>query len=342
LSDARRKRPGFYWLYLLVLGIGVLVLLAAGVAAESLRLSQAGSQSLSTCQGLVWPLSCIVLLQSAAIALLFKKMRQRERAERLLQQEQLLQEGVNRDLEQRIRQEVEKSRAKDRLMLQQSRFAAMGEMIGNIAHQWRQPLNTLGLVIQQIQMEQEKGVMTDRLMKERVGKAMELLLNLSRTIDDFRNFFGQEVEAAPFKLAQVAVKTVNFFEPSCQDHDIKVSIEGGSDLLFTGRANEFSQALLNILNNARDALLESRPAKPWIAVGIRDDQQRTVITVRDNAGGIDAEIIGKIFDPYFTTKEEGKGTGIGLYMAKSIIGRNMHGQLSVSNLTEGAEFKIVI
>ena len=341
MAHARDTAAGYSWLFILILGGGVVALLGVGAAAE-LRPSPAAPAPLpegEQLKGAVWFLICVVLLQGAAIALLLKKMRWRERAERVLQQER---EGVNRDLELRITQEVEKSREKDRLMLQQSRFAAMGEMIGNIAHQWRQPLNMLGLLIQQMQMEQEKGVMTDRLMEERVGKGMELLLYLSRTIDDFRNFFRPELEAKPFKLAQVVVKTVGFFEPSCQDHKIKITIEGESDLVFTGHANEFSQALLNILNNARDALLTNAPAMPWIAVGMRDDELRSVVTIRDNAGGIDVDIMDKIFDPYFTTKEEGKGTGIGLYLAKSIIKRNMRGQLSVSNLAEGAEFKIII
>jgi two-component system, NtrC family, C4-dicarboxylate transport sensor histidine kinase DctB len=267
---------------------------------------------------------------------------QRKRAERLMQEEQLQRKVLTRTLELRISEEVERSREKDRLMLQQSRFAAIGEMIGNIAHQWRQPLNMLGIVIQQMQMEQEKGLMTDRLMEERVGKGMDLLLNLSRTIDDFRSFFRPAMAPAPFKVAAAVAKTVRFFEASCSEHGIKVSVEGKSALVYIGHVNEFSQALLNILNNARDALLDTGAADPRIVVALRDDAQRSVVTVRDNAGGIDPDIIEKVFDPYFTTKEEGKGTGIGLYMAKTIIDRNMKGRISVRNLEDGAEFQIVI
>ena len=266
----------------------------------------------------------------------------RKRAERRMQQEQLRREELNLTLELRVCEEVEKNREKDRLMLQQSRFVAMGEMIGNIAHQWRQPLNKLGIVMQQMHMDQEKGVMTDRLMEERVGKGMDLLLSLSRTIDDFRNFFRPEKEAALFNLAGAVVKTVIFFAASCIDHNIKVSIDGESDLMHLGHLNEFCQALLNILNNARDAHLERRVDDPLIAVCMRDEERRSVVTIRDNAGGIPSEIIDKIFDPYFTTKEEGRGTGVGLYMAKSIIDRNMQGRISARNLVDGAEFTIVI
>ena len=344
MADSRKKVTLFFRFYLLII-VGVTLALPAVGAAAELRPGQAALHLLPEgprLEGALPILLCVVLLQSAAIVLLLRKMRQRERAERILQKEQLHQDELTRNLERRILAEVEKGREKDRLMLQQSRFAAMGEMIGNIAHQWRQPLNMLGLLIQQMQMEQEKGEMTDRLMEQRVAKGMELLLYLSRTIDDFRNFFRPELEAAPFKLAQVVVKTVGFFAPSCQDHNIKVTVEGKSDLVFTGHANEFSQALLNILNNARDALLERAPAQPYIRVKMRDDQRRSVITISDNGGGIDEEVIDKVFDPYFTTKEEGKGTGIGLYMAQSIISRNMQGEILVANLAEGAEFKIVV
>ena len=266
----------------------------------------------------------------------------RQAAQRQMLQQQHALEQMNRTLEQRIAGEVEKSREKDRMMMQQSRFAAMGEMIGNIAHQWRQPLNMLGIVIQQMQMEQEKGELTTEVMEQRVAKGMELLLYLSRTIDDFRNFFRPGIEPRPFSLAKAVAKTVAFFEPSCADQGIKVTVEGKSALMYTGHVNEFSQALLNILNNARDALLESASPHPGIVISLHDDGCRGIVTVRDNAGGIAPEVLDKIFDPYFTTKEEGKGTGVGLYMTKSIIERNMQGQVCVRNLADGAEFKLII
>ena len=257
-----------------------------------------------------------------------------------LQQSEL--ELLNRTLEQRIAGEVEKSREKDRMMMQQSRFAAMGEMIGNIAHQWRQPLNMLGILIQQMQMEQEKGELSAEVMQERVTKGMDLLLYLSRTIDDFRNFFRPGIEPRPFSLAKAIAKTVDFFEPSCSERGIKVTVEGNSALMYTGHVNEFAQALLNILNNARDALLERRPEEPGIVIALHDDGRRGIVTVRDNAGGIAPEVLDKIFDPYFTTKEEGKGTGVGLYMARTIIERHMQGSIGVRNLATGAEFTIVL
>jgi len=257
-------------------------------------------------------------------------------------EEQKQREEMNRTLEERICEEVERSREKDRLMLQQARFAAMGEMIGNIAHQWRQPLNKLGLALQRMQMEQEKGILTDQLMEERVANGMDQLLGLSRTIDDFRNFFRPDSDPAPFSLAGAVQKTVGFFEASCNEHNIKIAIEGNSSLVCNGHVTEFRQALLNILNNARDALLDNRIAEPAITIILRDEERRSVLTVRDNAGGIKPEIIDKIFDPYFTTKGKGTRTGIGLYMAKTIIDQQMQGRIYASNAAEGAEFRIVL
>jgi len=266
--------------------------------------------------------------------------RKKDERDRQHQQQEL--ERLNHTLEQRIAEEVEKSREKDRLMMQQSRFAAMGEMIGNIAHQWRQPLNMLGIVIQQMQMEQEKGHLTNEVMEQRSAKGMELLLYLSRTIDDFRNFFRPDIEPRPFSLAKAVAKTVEFFEPSCSCHGIKVTVEGTSALMYTGHVNEFSQALLNILNNARDALVEGHAGQPCIAIVLHDEGKRGVVTVRDNGGGMAPGVIDKIFDPYFTTKEEGKGTGIGLYMARTIVERHMQGSIFARNLPDGAEFTVII
>ena len=265
-----------------------------------------------------------------------------KRAESLLSQERAQREEMTRNLEERIREEVDRSREKDRLMLQQSRFAAMGEMIGNIAHQWRQPLNKLGIVLQRLQMEQENGELTETLMEQRVGDGMGLLLGLSRTIDDFRNFFRPEAAPEPFSLAGAVVKTVRFFEASCADYHIRIVIEGDSSLIYNGHVVEFRQALLNILNNARDAHLERGGADPSITVGLRDEEHRCVLTVRDNAGGVDPAIIDKIFDPYFTTRGMGNRTGIGLYMAKTIIDQQMQGRIMVRNMLDGAEFRIVL
>lgn len=319
---------------------GIVLCGAGAVAGAGVR--QLPPLTASGSEEFLYPLLCLSVVQGITIVLLWLVLRgERRRALALRQAQQQEQELRERE-QARAEAEAEKAREKDRLMLQQSRFAAMGEMIGNIAHQWRQPLNMLGLLIQQMQMEQEKGTMTDQLMEQRVQKGMELILTLSRTIDNFRSFFRPQLQPALFRPAQVVDRTVAFFRPGCENNNISITVEGSSEQVLNGHANEFSQAVLNILDNARDALLDNGRRESWIRVRIGEEGSRSVVTISDNAGGIDESILHKVFDPYFTTKEEGKGTGVGLYLAKSIISRNMKGELTVRNLPEGAEFTIIV
>ena len=231
---------------------------------------------------------------------------------------------------------------KELLLLQQSRLAAMGEMIGNIAHQWRQPLNLLGLLAQELPMSYKKGEFSEEYLAVTVKKMLETIRHMSKTIDDFRNFSSPDKEKGDFRVVEVIQRTVSLLEGSLAAHQVTTSVVSASDPVVNGYPNEFSQALLNILINARDALLTQTVTSPAILIEIGVEGDRCVVTVSDNAGGIPEEIIGKIFDPYFTTKGPDKGTGIGLYMAKIIIEKNMGGRISVRNTADGAEFRIEI
>lgn len=255
-------------------------------------------------------------------------------------------EELNRTLEQRVMEEVSSNLEKERLLLQQSRQAAMGEMIGNIAHQWRQPLNTLGLLIQDILHAYQYG----ELNKEYLGKTIEEGMNtinfMSQTIDDFRNFFRPDKEKTTFNLKETILKTLTFVENSYKDKDISIELDTCDDIVITGYPNEYSQVLLNILNNAKDIFVERMIDGPHIKIKLFMEQGKSVLTVTDNGGGIEDDIISRIFDPYFTTKEQGKGTGVGLYMSKTIIEKNMEGRLSAGNVMyngkKGAEFRIEV
>jgi PAS domain S-box-containing protein len=237
-------------------------------------------------------------------------------------------------------QAVEELREKDRLLQQQTRLAAMGEMINNIAHQWRQPLNVLGLLVQQLQLSYEMGAFDQELLDGTVGKSMGLINHMSQTIEDFRNFFKPDKEKAEFAIHEVAAKAVALVEDSFANQQISVVCLVKDQPVAFGFANEYSQVLLNILLNARDALLERKPERAKVTVTISREGGKGVVTIADNAGGIPEEIIGKVFEPYFTTKGPGKGTGVGLYMSKTIIEKNMHGSLTVCNTADGAEFRI--
>jgi len=272
-----------------------------------------------------------------------EEITKRKRAEEALAEKQLLLEEVNLYLEQRVADIVLESRKKDEILIQQGRQAAMGEMIGNIAHQWRQPLNTLGLIVQELQMTYGRDESYKESLEANVKKALGLISHMSKTIEDFRNYFKPEKERMPFNINEAVAGTLSLVEPSLKNLDIDIEIVEKDDTDFNGYANEYSQVLLNILLNCKDAFEEcNRRTQRVILITVFKENDRSVVTVSDNAGGIPEEIIDKIFDPYFSTKGPDKGTGIGLFMAKTIIEKNMGGRLTVRNTAHGAEFRIEV
>ncbi|GFE61844.1 cache domain-containing protein [Geobacter sp. AOG2] len=249
---------------------------------------------------------------------------------------------TNSELEKRISQAVSEIRQKDRILIQQQRQAAMGEMINNIAHQWRQPLNNIGLIVQNMLHSQEHGELTFEQMRTDVGKAMETLQFMSQTIDDFRNYFLPDKEKSLFSVKKAVNRTISIIEGSNGKTRISVKSGDGADPVIYGYPNEYSQVLLNVLINARDALSERNIRNPEIRVDIRSEEGKSVVTISDNAGGIPESIIGRIFDPYFSTKSPDKGTGVGLFMSRNIIEGSMNGSLTACNSAEGAEFRIEV
>jgi PAS domain S-box-containing protein len=237
---------------------------------------------------------------------------------------------------------VEELRKNEQMLIHQSRQAALGEMIGNIAHQWRQPLNSLGLLVQQAPLYYSLGEVDQAYLEKTARKSMELIEHMSQTIDDFRNFFKPNKKKVAFSVREEVTKTISLMEGSFQGQKLELRFEEDADPVIQGYPNEFSQVLLNILINARDALLERRVAAPQVVITVGTEGGRAVVTVADNAGGIPEEIMSKIFDPYFTTKGPQAGTGVGLFMSKTIIEKNMGGRLTVRNTETGAEFRIEV
>jgi len=269
---------------------------------------------------------------------------EKNRAKLELQHEEL--EKTYHQLEEETSQRLlalEALSEKERMLLQQSRLAALGEMISNIAHQWRQPLNELGLIVQELPMMYEKGNFDREYLKASVAKFMKVLSHMSKTIDDFRDFFKPDKEKVPFKLQEVVDKTFSLIEESFKRLRIAINIRITDELVVNGHPNEFSQVILNILFNAKDAFLAGNDQKPRV-ISIEMGRQggRAVVTIADNAGGIPEDILDKIFDPYFSTRGPDQGSGIGLYMSKIIIEKNMGGRLSVRNIAQGAEFRIEV
>ena len=237
---------------------------------------------------------------------------------------------------------VEELRKKETLLIQQSRMAAMGEMLANIAHQWRQPMNMLGLKIQEIGLSYELGGFSKELLDANIEKAMEILFHLSQTIDDFRDFSGPDREKSLFSVNRVVAKTLSFIQENFTRLGIVIETDIGLELQINGYPNEYGQVLLNVLMNARDAFTTQRTSDARIIIRSCSEGGRVVLTLADNAGGIKEEIMEKIFDPYFTTKELGKGTGVGLFMSKNIIEKGMGGRLSAHNVEGGVEFRIEV
>jgi len=261
-------------------------------------------------------------------------------AEKALRESEQRYRQLSATLEQRVKQAVEELNQKNRLLIVQSRQAIMGEMISNIAHQWRQPLNTLGLLAQELPVMCRLGKISSDYIDSSVKRTMELINYMSKTIDDFRFFFRPAREKMPFRVLDVIEKTMSLLQGSFEAVNIKILMEQPDDLTIYGYPNEFSQVLLNILINAKDAFLSRGTPQPLVTVGLHRQDGKAVLTITDNAGGIREEILDKIFEPYFTTKGPEQGTGVGLFMCKTIIEKNMNGTLSACNVEDGAQFRV--
>ncbi len=233
-------------------------------------------------------------------------------------------------------------RDKEQALIDQSRQAAMGAMIDNIAHQWRQPLNSLGITIQKLLLYRDRGEIDQHQLRQSVGNSMDLIRHMSQTIDDFRDFFRPNREKTEFDARASIGKTLSLLAATFEAQHIEVAFEEGENVELLGYPNEFAQALINIIINAKDELLVREVVEPRIEISLRKEGAKAVIQVADNAGGIPEEIMDKIFDPYFTTKGAQGGTGLGLPMSRTIIEKNMGGRLSVRNGPTGAEFRIEI
>jgi len=245
---------------------------------------------------------------------------------------------LNETLEEMVATEVEKNRIKDKQLLQQTKLAQMGEMISMIAHQWRQPLSAISSVAISVNLKAQMDKLDKQTTIDATNKIAQYTKHLSETIDDFRNFFRQNKEKHYTSYTELINSVLRIVETSIINKDIEIIQELNSTVTFKTYINEVKQVLLNLIKNAEDVLLEREIENPKIFI---ESYEHTLI-IRDNAGGIPEDIIDKIFDPYFSTKEEKTGTGLGLYMSKTIIEEHCGGKLTVYNDKDGAVFKIVL
>ena len=241
-----------------------------------------------------------------------------------------------------------------KMLLQQSKLAAMGEMIGAIAHQWRQPLNAVGVLVQEMQLKIRLGALKQD-EAEALGEELQQYLEyMSKTIDDFRDFFKPSKRKEPFDVLKAVDASLAITQKQLENHHIDVTVDAecrAAALQGDARAyeiegyeSEFKQVLINLINNAREAIEQQTLNGPlprrWIRIHVLRTEKRLTVTIQDNGGGIPEEILGEIFKPYRSTKYEQQGTGLGLYLARLIIERNMQGRLSARNTAPGAAFEI--
>ncbi|AXX95849.1 MULTISPECIES: cache domain-containing protein [Arcobacter] len=251
-------------------------------------------------------------------------------------------EELNQSLEEKVKNEIEKNREKEQLLVQKSKFIALGEMISNIAHQWRQPLSELSSILMFIKFKYSINALDEKTMEQKSLEADKVLEYMSRTIDDFRNFFMPKKEKEEFYLYKVIELVMNIISSTLKNYNINIEINVDKNIVLKTYLNEYQQVLLNIINNAKDVLIEKNIKNPTIKISAYEEDTYVVLYVEDNGGGVLVEPKGKIFEPYFTTKSESDGTGIGLYMSKIIVDKNMKGKLRVRNTKEGAKFAIFV
>lgn len=258
-------------------------------------------------------------------------------------QERLKQlEEINSSLESDLNEAVAELHTMDEILIRESRLSAMGEMIGTIAHQWRQPLNNIGLIVQSLRIAFKSNDLTEEELNEDIDDTMKVLQQLSESIDDFRSFFSDENEAVPLFINELVTRAISFVKPSLANKGIRIELDEEPNVTVQGYPNEYVQALLNIILSARDALLDHHVAQPMIHIRVFQENGRSVVTVRDNGGGLPADVLSKIFDPGFTVKQQGRGRGIGLYISRKIVEKKMRGSLTVYNVDGGAEFRIEV
>jgi len=241
--------------------------------------------------------------------------------------------NLNQSLEKRIANEIAKNQKQQEILFQQSKLASMGEMIGAIAHQWRQPLNTLGLNTQLLVEDYFDGLVNEDYILEYEKKQMNIVKFMSKTIDDFRNFFVQDKEKTKFRLKDAIDEVVKLIDKQLKNYNITLIIKADESEI-EGYKNELKQVLLNLINNSKDAILANNIQNGKIEI----IAFKNTIKIKDNAGGIPDNIKNRIFEPYFTTKDN--GTGIGLYMSKIIIEEHLNSKLYFENVEDGAEFII--
>ena len=248
--------------------------------------------------------------------------------------------------------DIEDLKRKENLMAEQTKLAAMGEMLGNIAHQWRQPLNIISMSSSNLKLKNDIGELCSSTLSESLSLILRTTNHLSDTIDTFNDFLKTDKEKSFFNVNENIKNSISLVDSFFKNFNIDIILDLEEGIFINSLANEFSQAFINILNNAKDAIVLNLKDNEYGLIKIKTKKIDNFIeiSILDNAKGIEKDILNKIFEPYFTTKHKYQGTGLGLYMTRKIINSSMGGEITVQNKKfvhnqkkyEGAEFKIKI
>ncbi len=250
-------------------------------------------------------------------------------------------EDLNNSLYFKIQKALKEAKEKDRAMLHQSRLARMGEMLSMISHQWRQPLNQLNSIMMELETRVLFGKTTEKFLISCVEDATKIIQFMSSSMEDFKNFYKPKKEKEFFYISVACKDAISLVKESLESTQVALEFIIENDIKIKGYKREFSQVILNILLNARDALVLNNIEKKSITLVVTSRNKSSLVVIKDNAGGIKDDIIDFVFEPYFSTKGI-QGTGMGLYMSKMIIEKNMQGKLSVRNSAKGAVFEILL
>ena len=249
------------------------------------------------------------------------------------------------ELEKEIKKNIEAQialRKKDELLIAQSKQAAMGEMISMIAHQWRQPISVISMTVNNIMIDLELDDLSEDAVRECSAEILTETQYLSQTIDDFRNFFKPDKEKRITSIEELCDDVRKLMGKALENNNIKFSFKGDTSLKIKTYDKELLQVFINLLNNAKDALVDAKVENKSISVSAYKKDGDMVFEFCDNANGVKEEIIDRIFEPYFSTKMEKNGTGLGLYMSKTIVEKHLLGSISVQNRDDGACFIVEI
>jgi len=253
-------------------------------------------------------------------------------------------EMLNGNLEDRITTEIEKNIENEKKIFDSMKMSSLGDMIANIAHQWRQPLSVITTCASSMQIQQELGILDEEIIIKNTKSMIYQAEYLSDTINTFRDFIKEDYVLDNIILEKDIKKTLKLLDVVLKDNMIELvdEIDYEKSTILRLISGELSQVIINIFNNAKDALIENKIMDKWIKLSVNFTGDNCIITIEDNAGGIPADVLPKIFEPYFTTKHQTTGTGIGLYMSYDIVTKHFAGNLYARNTQNGAKFYIEI